>query len=879
MNLKVVSVLCLLLFCLSCKVLRKPVSENLKAGKVVDSTGKHEDSLIYHPSKKRVHDLLHTKLDIRFNAAKAELFGKATLTVKPYFYSTSSLELDAKGFEIKEVALVAGNEKRKLQYSYTKEIINIQLDKVYSRKDTFNIFIDYIARPDSLPVKGSEAISESKGLYFINAEGKDKEKPFQIWSQGETESNSCWFPTIDSPNERMTQEIYMTVDTALVTLSNGLLEYTQDNGDGTRTDYWKQNLPAAPYLTMIAVGKYAMVKDKWRDIEVNYFVEPAYAKHARMIFGHTPEMLEFFSTRLGVPYPWEKYSQIVVRDYVSGAMENTGAVIHGEFMQRNEREYLDQTFEDIISHELFHHWFGDLVTCESWSNLPLNESFATYGEYLWNEKKYGQDAADYGLYNDLLNYLGQTKLGDHDPIWFHYYDKEEMFDAVSYQKGGRILHMLRNYLGDDAFFSGLKYYLTQHKFQSVEIHDLRLAFEHVTGEDLNWFFNQWFFRSGYPELQITSNYNDTLKKVVVLIKQTSSEENLQEKEEPFRLPLAIDIYYNNTKERHQVTLEKASEKFLFDAPAKPDLVNVDADKMLLCTKKEQKTIAEWAFQYKHAPRYLDRYEAIKNLGDTGTEDSSAGKIIMKALEDPFWNIRTLGIRNISKNTTTKEEAVKNKLIKLALHDSISQVRSMALKQLEKEYHDNSLYSIYKHALSDPSYLVEGAAIEAMAKHHPDSALILTKPKEKEKNHDIILSVAEVYASYGKEEQHAFFVSALNKLNGVEKYPLIRNYGRYLLRQKDDTINKGVTILTTIAKTAHQWWLRSMAISAISDLEKMYGIREKELQNKLNEFITQAKNPSEIKSLESEIAKAQKQKNSLKKEVDILNALEKDKKKL
>ena len=380
-----------LLLCFSCHMPHAPVATKAFSAKATKAdtaiTLKNPDTSSYQPSRSRLQDLIHTKLEVRFNMEKSELIGKATLTLKPYFFPSSKLELDAKGFEIKEVALVTGQNKTKLNYTYAKNLIDIQLDKMYTRDETYSVYIEYIARPEQLPDRGSEAISESKGLYFINVDGKIKDKPVQVWSQGETEASSCWFPTIDAPNERMTQEIYLTVDTGFVTLSNGLLEYGQDNGDGTRTDYWKQNLPAAPYLTMIAVGKYAIVKDKWRDIEVNYYVEPSFKKHAKMIFGHTPEMLEFFSTRLGVPYPWEKYSQVVVRDYVSGAMENTGAVIHGEFMQRDEREYLDRTFEDVIAHELFHHWFGDLVTCESWSNLPLNESFATYGEVLWNEKK------------------------------------------------------------------------------------------------------------------------------------------------------------------------------------------------------------------------------------------------------------------------------------------------------------------------------------------------------------------------------------------------------------------------------------------------------------------------------------------------------------
>ncbi|MFT6198546.1 MAG: aminopeptidase N, partial [Vicingaceae bacterium] len=433
---------------------------------------------MYRASEKKITDLLHTKLEVSFDWDSAFLFGRANLTLSPYFYPSDSLVLDAKGFEIKEVALLDKiGKKSPLKYVYDKEFLKIDLGKTYTRLDTYRIFIDYTAMPNKLNAGGSSAITSDKGLYFINNDGKIADKPKQIWTQGETESSSCWFPTIDSPNEKTTQEIYITVDSNYTTLSNGELMFQSENEDGTRTDYWKQNLPHAPYLFMMAIGEFAVAKDKWRGKPVHYFVEKKYADVAKDIYPNTVEMLEFFSNRLGYEYPWDKYHQVVVRDYVSGAMENTGAVIFGDFIQGNRRFLIDNSGEDIVAHEMFHHWFGDLVTCESWSNLPLNESFATYGEYLWNEHKYGKNQADLHIDNDLKVYLGSSRINKETLIRFNYDNHMEMFDAHSYQKGGRVLHMLRNYVGDDAFFESLKVYLTDNEFQTVEIHNLRLAFE------------------------------------------------------------------------------------------------------------------------------------------------------------------------------------------------------------------------------------------------------------------------------------------------------------------------------------------------------------------------------------------------------------------
>ncbi|MCE9539356.1 MAG: M1 family metallopeptidase [Bacteroidetes bacterium] len=428
----------------SCKVFKKSETANGNYPVVnldtVETSGKTPEVPQYQASATRINDIIHTKLDVNFDWKKQYLYGNATIRIKPYFYPTSLLKLDARGMEIKEIALLSntnnklnndtktggddkknpsGNyeatfsetiSKKPLEYTYEKDIITIKLDKEYINTEEYTVFIDYVSKPNELKKGGgSAAITDDKGLYFINPEGKEKNKPQQIWTQGETQSSSVWFPTIDNPNERMTQEIFITVDKKFVTLSNGELVFSSNNEDSTRTDCWQMDLPHAPYLAMMAVGEFEIVKDKWQDKEVNYYIEKEYAPYTKDIFGNTPEMLEFFSTKLGVPYVWNKYSQIIVRDYVSGAMENTTATLHGEFLQRTDRELLDKNYEDVISHELFHQWFGDLVTCESWSNLPLNESFATYGEYLWEEYKYGLDEADLHSSESARGYFAESE--------------------------------------------------------------------------------------------------------------------------------------------------------------------------------------------------------------------------------------------------------------------------------------------------------------------------------------------------------------------------------------------------------------------------------------------------------------------------------------
>ena len=404
---------------------------------------------IYNPSNTILTDLIHTKLEVSFNWNESQLNGKATITAKPHFYESDELILDARGMDILKVQM-KGND---LEYTYEDALkLNINLGRVYKNTEEYTITIEYISKPDELEMGGSTAIAGDKGLYFINPKGEEKNKMPQIWTQGETQANSVWFPTIDSPNAKTSQEIYITVEDKYVTLSNGDLISSKKNKDGTRTDYWKQDLPHAPYLFMMAVGEFSIVKDSYTKkdgskIEVNYYVEPEYEKDAKGIFGETPNMIGYFSELLDLEYPWDKYNQVVVRDYVSGAMENTGAVIFGEFVYKDAEALLDGNDQSTIAHELFHHWFGDLVTCESWANLPLNESFANYSQYLWDEYRYGMDEADYQAELEADGYYQSASYqGYHDLIWFDHFDKEDMFDGHSYNKGGRILHMLRSYL-------------------------------------------------------------------------------------------------------------------------------------------------------------------------------------------------------------------------------------------------------------------------------------------------------------------------------------------------------------------------------------------------------------------------------------------------
>ncbi|MEO0064975.1 MAG: hypothetical protein RI983_301 [Bacteroidota bacterium] len=737
-----------------------------------------ETQKLYRAFPEKINNLVHTKLNASFDYSKSRLNGNVWITLKPHFYATDSLQLDAKGMDIKQVALVKAGKNIPLKYKYDGWVLRVKLDKSYTRNESYTVYIDYTAKPNDLEVKGSAAITDAKGLYFINPTGEDKTKPTQIWTQGETEATSVWVPTIDKTNQKTTQEFNLTVPAKYVTLSNGKLVKQTMNANGTRTDSWKMDLPHAPYLFFMGVGEYAVIKDNYKGKEVSYYVEKPYEKVARRIFGNTPEMMQYFSSKLGVDYPWVKYSQITGRDYVSGAMENTTATLHQESAQQDARELTDgNSWEGTVAHELFHHWFGDYVTAESWSNLTVNESFADYSEYLWAEYKQGKDEAAFINWSAMNGYLNNPSEASKHLVRFYYDTQEDMFDAVSYSKGGRILHMLRKYIGDDAFFASLNKYLTDNKFGTGSAHKLRLAFEAVTGKDLNWFFNQWYFNSGHPNLTLTQQYDAAAKKLMVVIKQTQTHQIYQ-------LPVHIDIYQGANKKREMVWAKNAADTFYFDVATQPDLVNFDPEKVLLAVKKESKNLEAYAHQMKYGGHYLDRREAIDFAGKKITEPG-AYALVDAGLKDPYFRIRmkALGSFGNAKLTEATIATIEN----LAKNDPSKLVRADAISILGRL--KNQAYApAFENYTKDSSYSVAGAALLALNDLDGKKAFaIANELKNQPAKGRLSSAIAAVIIANGDESAYEYVMQNFNDMPlSQAKFTAIGSLVEFLSKVKDAT---------------------------------------------------------------------------------------------
>ncbi|HAS60227.1 MAG TPA: peptidase, partial [Algoriphagus sp.] len=666
---------------------------------------KERELLNYQASATRKVDILHTELDLSFDYQKTAVIGIAKISLTPFAKSQKTVTLDAKDFELGKISGKTRGQESNLNYRYNQKQVEIHLPEALNPGDTLLLTIAYTAFPERNSGQGSEAITDTKGLYFIDPMDTIPGKPRMIWTQGETEHNSKWFPTIDKPNERFTQTIHLTVADSLVTISNGVLTKQTKLDNGMRKDTWELRIPHAPYLAAIAIGDFGKVEAKHEDLPLAYYVEKGYEKGAEKVFAHTPEMMAFFEKKLGVKFPWPKYDQIVVRDFVSGAMENTTASIFMEELRLTEREAIDSEWDYIIAHELFHQWFGDYVTAESWSNLTLNEAFANYSEYLWNEYKNGKDEAKLKLITEKETYFQEALSKKVNLIRFYYEDNEDMFDSHSYSKGGVILHMLREYVGDELFFQSLNNYLTTHALSSVEVHDLRLAFEKTTGEDLNWFFNQWFLDKGHPELEVDVDYSIP-ENILISVSQRQDL-----KEFPlYKIPFEVSWYEEGSRKSKRFELNQAFQQFALENQTPVDQIYWDEEKNLLLEKTIKVDSAFMRKQFLESQVGVARYEALDSL--VAWENFEVlQELIPNALKDELWSIRELALRITQSHPEwlLDSQDLEDLIFEIAEGDTRNSVRAGAIDVLGA-YDPFKYQAALKRYVNDESYLIASSAL-------------------------------------------------------------------------------------------------------------------------------------------------------------------------
>ena len=403
---------------------------------------------------------------------------------------------------------------------------------------------------------------------------------------------------------------------------------------------------------------------------------------------------------------------------------------------------------------------------------------ADYSETLWNEFRHGKDAGDQHIQENRQTYLGNPLDYGKNLVRFHYADKEEVFDNVSYPKGGSILHMLRNYVGDSAFFKSLNKYLTDNKFKSAEAHNLRLAFEDVTGQDLNWFWNQWYYGSGHPKLNISYQYGSGKSMVIV--------EQQQNTGKIFKLPIAIDIYNGSSKVRNKVWINNKIDTFTFNTPTKPDLINVDADKILLVDKKDNKTAANFIHQWKYAPNYLDRREALDYFSTNNMAELAQG------LNDKYHTLRLFTLEKLLSKKSLLTPEVLTKVESVVNNDEYKLNRAAALEILVNQ-NDKKYLPLFTRLTNDSSYSVAGTALEGIAKLDPTTAKEISTKLKGDAKGKLGQQITSIIASNATEDDFDFLLSQYkNAPPTQQKLTESATFGKYLATLKNqDHVRSGV----------------------------------------------------------------------------------------
>ncbi|MFT3746102.1 MAG: M1 family aminopeptidase [Pyrinomonadaceae bacterium] len=601
--------------------------------------------------RSRKIDVKHIAIDLKFDWDKEQAMGTTTVTFSP-FNDTNTFQLDAAMMTINSVKLVGGPD---LKYTYDGkkdgDNLDVTLDHVYKAGEDIKVVVDYATNYVN-KAEGDTAIGGfGRGLRFIKPTADNPSKPRQIWSQGESEFNRYWFPSYDTPNDFHTQELRATVEKPFFVVSNGKLMDTKDNGNNTRTFYWKMDIPFSNYLSSIVVSETTPVVQDFEGIPVYNYGYTNETKEVAATVKNLPATMKFFSELTGVKYAYPKYSQAFVEDF-GGGMENISATTQIEEMIHDERELLDGDSESLQSHELAHQWFGDYVTCRDWGQIWLNESFATYLQTMWTEKLKGHDEF---LYTDIRgnqnNVIGTWNQGIQRPIVTKYYaDKDAMFDTYAYPGGGSVLHMLRKHLGDKLFAASLNRYLTQNAHQPVSTEDLRIAIEETTGQSMDWFFDEWLYKMGHPIFEVTQNYDDAAKKLTLNVKQTQKIDVNNEYPQTDLFQTYVDIAIDNKVQR--VWIEpKAENVFTFDAATKPKLVNFDYEGTLLKEMKFEKSTDDLLYQMANDKDVIGRRWAMGELEKKAANADEKARVvdalIVSAEKDPFWRIRRAALSVIA----------------------------------------------------------------------------------------------------------------------------------------------------------------------------------------------------------------------------------------
>ena len=563
----------------------------------------------YEP--KHNYDVEHIKIEVKLNLQKKTLEGKVTTSIRSTVDKLDSFHVDAAWMKIKSV-------KEWVHYHTNNPDLAVQFEDIkyrYNNKQITVIPSHPIAKnfPYEYQVEYSVKNPE-RGMYFIQPDSLHPDKPYQVWTQGEDEDNHWWFPCYDFPNDKATTETYITIDKKYITLSNGELVETKSNTDGTKTWHWVLNHPQSSYLVMLAAGNFDIISDAYDSIPVYSYVPVGKREEGKRSFSRTADMVKFYSEYIGYTYPWQRYSQIVVQDFIYGGMENTSVTVLTDVSLYDKNTPPDFTANGLIAHELSHDWWGDNVTCKNWDEIWLNEGFATYFEALYREHAFGKDEFDYEIFRDGQGAI-EADSTDRRPIY-----TDTGLYVYAYDKAAVVLNMLRYLMGGDDFRKGMNIYITQNQFSNVVTGDLIHAVNEVyndplrdrTPRDFSWFFDEWIYRAGQPSYKVSYDYNKQTDKVLMTLQQVQKPDSLLS---IFKITIPVEVVTEKSKLGYSLVCDTAVKTYTFSLDAPLKYVIFNKGNKVLCKLFFSKPKEDWLNQLQSSEDAIDRITAIKGLKD------------------------------------------------------------------------------------------------------------------------------------------------------------------------------------------------------------------------------------------------------------------------
>jgi aminopeptidase N len=655
-------------------------------------------------ARSRDYDLQHSKIALHFDLDQKKVLGDVTHSLSILRDGTSKIMFDSVGLTIQSVTV----NKAAAKFETTTDKLIIPLPTAARAGEKFDVAIRYEGKPN-------------KGMYFILPDKDYPDRPKQIWTQGESEDTRYYLPTYDYPNDRLTTETILTVPASWITVSNGKLISVIDAGKGLKTWTWKESLPSSTYLITVVAGEFDEEKESWHGIPVTYYAPKGRGDRLSINYGRTPAMIELFSAKFGVDYPWEKYAQSMVDDFVVGGMENSSATTNTSKSLVHPKlapEY--PTGEDgLISHELGHQWFGDLVTCKDWGNVWLNEGFATFLETVWSEARYGKQQADYERWSNIREWFEMSNLWN-KPIVHHDFDDTSEFDENAYGKSGLVLYMLRHQLGEDAFYRAMKHYLEVNRGKNVVTADLSKAIEEAAHTNVDQFFNQWIYGAGAPKFDLSYTYDNEKHQVALTVKQM---QKIEGSVGYFRLPVEVEITNATGPKLYPITVWKANKVYPFPSESAPLMVLFDKGGHVLKSAEFHKEKKEWLYQLKNASEVADRADAVVALGKIKNDED-----VIAVLSDTLRNDKAWGVRATVADTLGK---IGSASASKPLLDSLNSVNDPEVRQrivtaLGNSKEDTAITTkLESIAKQDNSFRARAAALQALGRlKSPDAYAVL-----------------------------------------------------------------------------------------------------------------------------------------------------------